>query len=346
MNSKEKQKGSLLRFLGLTALGIACFSSATVAATLDTVKDRGTLICGINEDLQGFSSPGEDGKWTGFDVDFCRAMAAAIFGDPAKVDFVALSASDRFNALTDGRIDILSRNSTWTMSRETGLGLTFVGVTYYDGQGFMLPRSTGHFSALELDGSTVCVQTDTTSEDNLADYFSANNMDLETVVTTSPVDTLAAYSEGRCGVMTSDISQLYAERRRLKDPDEHLILADAISKEPLGPVVRQDDPKWATLAKWVHFALLNAEELGVGTDTIDEAMMSKKPAVRRLIGTEGSFGEAMGLSNDWALNMLKSVGNYGEIYDRNLGSGSSLGIPRGLNQLWGLGGIQYAPPIR
>jgi general L-amino acid transport system substrate-binding protein len=328
------------------AFGVALVATVASAATLDAVKERGTLVCGVNQGLPGFSAPDASGKWTGFDVDFCRAVAAAVFGDADKVEYVPLSASERFDALASSKVDLLARNSTWTMSRETGLGLTFVGVTYYDGQGFMLPRSAGIFGALELGGSKVCVQAGTTSEANFADYFVANNMAYEAVVTASPAESLAAYQEGRCTVITSDVSQLYAERLRLPAPDEHLILPDTISKEPLGPVVRQDDPKWATLVKWVHFALLNAEELGVGMDTIDEAKASTKPDVKRLLGSEGTFGADMGLSGDWAVNVLKSVGNYGEIYDRSIGADSPLRIPRGLNQLWSLGGIQYAPPIR
>ena len=232
------------------------------------------------------------------------------------------------------------------MSRETDLGLTFAGVTYYDGQGFLVPRSAGKTSALELGGSKVCVQGGTTTEANLGDYFGANNMTYEPVVTTSAAESLAAYTEGKCGVITSDMSQLYAERSKLADAGEHVILPDAISKEPLGPVVRQDDPKWATLVKWVLFALVDADELGVGIDTIDDALASKKPDVRRLVGLDGTFGEQMGLSNDWAAKTLRVVGNYGDIYDRNLGINSKLGIPRGMNQLWSRGGIQYAPPIR
>ncbi len=321
-------------------------AAAATAATLDDVKARGRLVCGVNQGLPGFSAPDDSGRWTGFDVDFCRAVAAAIFADPDKVDYVPLSTADRFTALADGKVDLLARNSTWTMGRETELGLTFVGVSYYDGQGFMLPRSTGKQSALELDGSTVCVQADTTSQANLADYFSANNMTYEAVVTASPDETLQDYRSGKCGVMTSDMSQLYAERLQLDNADEQLVLPDAISKEPLGPVVRQDDPKWATLVRWVYFALLDAEELGVSSDTIDAALASQKPDVRRLVGLDGNFGEQIGLTNSWAADVVRLVGNYGEIYDRNLGADSPLGIPRGMNQLWNLGGIQYAPPIR
>ena len=326
------------------ALGLA--SSPVLAATLDSVKERDRLICGVNTGLSGFSIPDGNGAWSGFDVDFCRAVAAAVLGDPAKVDYVPLTATDRFEALASARIDLLSRNSTWTLGREAGLGLTFVGITYYDGQGFLVPRSANVMSALELSGSKVCVQSGTTTEANLADYFTANNMAYEAVVTDSPAESIAAYGEGRCDVLTSDMSQLYAEKLKLDQPDEHIVLPDAISKEPLGPAVVAGDPKWASVVKWVYFALLNAEELGVSSETVDAALASAKPEVRRLVGVDGRFGEELGLSNDWAARMVRSVGNYGEIYERNLGVDSPLGIPRGMNQLWSRGGIQYAPPIR
>jgi general L-amino acid transport system substrate-binding protein len=330
---------------GIAAAAAGCIASVAGAATLDDVKARGELVCGVSEGLLGFSAQ-KDGAWSGFDVDFCRAVAAAVFGDADKVSYVPLSAADRFDALTEGKIDVLARNTTWTMGREAGLGVTFVGVTYYDGQGFLLPRSADVLSSLELADSKVCVQGETTSEANLADYFTANNMPYEAVITASPAESLAAYKEGRCGVISSDMSQLYSERQKLDDSDEHVVLADAISKEPLGPVVRVGDPHWATLVKWVHFALLDAEELGVRTTNLEEALASKKPDVRRLLGLDGAFGEDLGLSKDWVLNMIRSVGNYGEIYDRNLGADSDLAIPRGMNQLWNLGGIQYAPPVR
>lgn len=333
---------SLLTVLALGGLNISGTSSA---ATIDDVKSRGELVCGVSQGLLGFSSE-EGGAWFGFDVDFCRAVAAAIFGDPQKVQFVALSASDRFEALTSSKIDILSRNSTWTIGRETELGVSFAGITYYDGQGFLVPRSRNVDSALELDDSTVCAQAGTTSEANAADYFSTNNMKLALVQTGSPAESLAAYSDGRCNVLTSDVSQLYAERLKLPDPAEHVILPDVISKEPLGPAVRLDDPKWRLLVQWVHFAMLNAEELGVKSSNIAEAASSKKPDVMRLVGADGKFGEQFGLSNDWALNIVRLVGNYGEVYERNLGTNSRLAIPRGINQLWSMGGIQYAPPIR
>jgi general L-amino acid transport system substrate-binding protein len=316
------------------------------AGTLDTVKQRGNLVCGVSQGLLGFSAKDDAGKWSGFDVDFCRAVAAAIFNDAEKVTYVPLSAAERFDALKDGKVDLLSRNSTWTMGRETDLPLAFVGVNYYDGQGFMVKRDSGKLSALELDGATVCVQSGTTSEQNYVDYFNTNTMAFTTVAASSPEESLANYKSGKCNVITTDVSQLYSERAALADGDEHVILPDVISKEPLGPVVRQDDPKWRTLVAWVHNAMLNAEELGVTSERVDEAKASKKPDVMRLVGTEGGFGEKLGLSNDWAINIVATVGNYGESYERNLGVDSKLGIPRGLNQLWSLGGIQYAPPIR
>lgn len=337
---------TVFRALVQAAIVIAIGSAVASAATLDDVKERGHLLCGVNEGLIGFGAKDANGVWSGFDVDFCRALAAAIFNDPAKVEFVPIAVTDRFTALRDGKMDILSRNSTWTLGRETEFGLTFAGVTYYDGQGFMLSRSAGILSSLELDGSKVCVQEGTTTEANLADYFAVNNVTYEKVVTSSSPELLASYKAGDCNVMTSDMSQLYAARIQLEDADEQVILADAISKEPLGPVVRADDPAWARLVKWVHFALLNAEELGVNSGNLDEALASQKPDVRRLVGTDGDFGSRLGLTNDWVVNVVRATGNYGEIFERNLGVESELGIPRGMNQLWNRGGIQYGPPIR
>lgn len=338
---------SVLRFVRLVVLASAAVAAASAAnaGTLDDVRERGSLVCGVNEGLRGFAAE-VDGAWVGFDVDFCRAVAAAVLGDADRVDFVPLSLADRFAALGDGKVDVLSRNSTWTMGRETGFGITFVGTTYYDGQGLMLPRAAETLSALELDGSTVCVPEGTTTEANLADYFETNNMAYEAVVTLSSAESLEKYRAGDCSVVTSDMSQLYALRIQLDDPAEHVILAEAISKEPLGPAVREDDPKWATLVKWVHFALINAEELGVFSYNIDRALASEKPEVQRLVGVEGDFGEQLGVANDWVVRMVSSVGNYGEIFGRNLGFDSDLHIPRGMNQLWHLGGMQYAPPIR
>jgi general L-amino acid transport system substrate-binding protein len=328
----------------LATTGFVCCAGSS--PTLTAIKARGSLVCGVNEGLPGFSYLDERGVWTGFDVDFCRAVATAIFGDPKKVKLVPLSADARFQALHDGKIDVLSRNSTWTMGRESEYGLTFVGVTYYDGQGFMVPRALRVSSALELDGAKVCVQSGTTTIDNLADFFTSNGMTLQEVVTSSTDESVKDYDAGLCSVLTSDLSQLYALRLRLARPTDQVILPDVISKEPLGPVVRDNDLKWIEIVKWVYFAMLNAEELGISSHTIDQAMRSKKPAVQRLVGTSGDFGEEIGLTNAWAANIIRYVGNYGEVFERNLGAKTPLAIPRGLNQLWNEGGIQYAPPIR
>ncbi len=336
-------RGLLATVILAMTVGASAFASSQ---TLREVKARGSLVCGVNEGLPGFSFVDERGAWTGFDVDFCRAVAAAIFGDPNKVRLVPLSADARFQALKDGKIDVLSRNSTWTMGRETEFGLTFVGVTYYDGQGFLVPRTLRVSSAPELDGAKVCVQSGTTTIDNLADFFAANHMALQEVVSSSTDDAIKNYDAGLCSVLTSDLSQLYALRLRLAKPRDHVILPDVISKEPLGPVVRQNDLQWIEIVRWVHFAMINAEELGVSSKTIGQALRSQKPEVMRLVGTTGNFGEEIGLSNAWAANIIRSVGNYGEVFERNLGSKTPLAIPRGLNQLWNAGGIQYAPPIR
>ncbi len=335
-----------LRWISVALALTVAFGASASSQTLAQVKARGALVCGVNEGLPGFSYMGESGAWSGFDVDFCRALAAAIFGDPNKVKLVPLSADARFQALKDGKIDVLSRNSTWTMGRETEYGLTFVGVTYYDGQGFMVPRAMRVTSALDLDGARVCVQSGTTTIDNLADFFTANHMNLQEVVTSSTDELIKNYDAGVCSVLTSDLSQLYALRLRLAKPRENVILPDVISKEPLGPVVRQNDLQWIEIVRWVHYAMINAEELGVSSRTIGQALRSQKPEVMRLVGTTGDFGREIGLTNGWAANVIRAVGNYGEVFDRNLGAKSPLAIPRGLNQLWTSGGIQYAPPIR
>jgi general L-amino acid transport system substrate-binding protein len=316
------------------------------AQTLKTVKERGSLICGVSQGLPGFSSPDDRGNWTGLDVDICRAVAAAIFDDPSKVKFSPLSAKDRFTALQTGEIDVLSRNSTWTMLRDTQLGLNFAGVNYYDGQGFMVRKALKVNSALELNGATVCTQTGTTTELNVADYFRANKMKYEVVAFSTADETVKAYDAGRCDVFTSDVSQLYSLRLKLAKPDDQMILPEVISKEPLGPVVRQGDDQWFNIVKWVLFAMINAEELGVTQKAVDEAMKSDRPDVRRLVGTDGNFGEQIGLTKDWAARIIRHVGNYGESFERNVGAGSKLNIDRGLNRLWSKGGIQYAPPIR
>ncbi len=316
------------------------------AQTLKAVKERGTLNCGVSQGLLGFSSMDDKNAWTGFDVDICRAVAAAIFGDPARVTFMPLDAASRFTALQSSQIDVLSRNSTWTMSRENSLGLMFAGVAYYDGQGFLLRRDAGIDTALQLGGKTVCTQTGTTSQLNLSDYFRARDMTLKVLALGTAEESRNAYDERKCDVLTSDVSQLYAERLKLAAPDGHIILPEVISKEPLGPAVRQGDDQWFNLVKWTLYSLINAEELGIKSATLDDAVQSQNPDIRRLVGSEGEFGEQLGLTRDWAARAVRAVGNYGEIYERNVGTQSRLSIPRGLNALWTQGGIQYAPPVR
>ena len=338
----------MLKTTTLLALAAALgFGGAAEAqTTLKTVQDRGSLICGVNQGLAGFAIKDDKGQWSGFDVDFCRALAAAIFNDPSKVQFVPLSAEQRFDALKNKQIDVLARNSTWTIGREGDYGVVFTGTTYYDGQAFLVPKSRNVQSALELDGSKVCVQPGTTTEPNFTDFFETNHMKYETVHEGSVAEMIAAYVAGQCNVMTTDELALFAIRQQLAKPGDNTILPDVISKEPLGPVVRQDDMQWFNIVKWVNFAMINAEELGVGSKTIDEALKSEKPAVKRLVGTEGDFGKPLGLSNAWAANAIRAVGNYGEVFDRNVGVNTKLAIPRGLNELWDNGGVQYAPPIR
>ncbi len=327
-------------------LSLAAVTAAS-AGTLDDVKKKGFIQCGSNTSLLGFGAPDEQNNWTGFDVDFCRALAAAIFNDPTKVKFTPLTAKDRFTALQSGEVDVLSRNTTWTMSRDTSLGLKFAGVTYYDGQGFMVKKSLGVNSALNLNGASICTQTGTTTELNLADYFKANNMTYQVVAFEKNEEVNKAYQEGRCDVLTTDQSGLYATRLVLANPDEHVVLPEIISKEPLGPAVRQGDDAWFNVVKWTYFALLDAEEAGVTSKNVDEIKASStNPDVNRLLGKEGDFGTGIGLTNDWAYQIIKQVGNYGEIFDRNLGEGSKLKIARGKNALWTKGGLQYAPPIR
>ena len=325
---------------------LAFAASAASAQTLNTVKSRGILNCGANGTLAGFGLPDAQGNWTGLDVDFCRAVAAAVFGDAKKVKFVPLSAKDRFTALQSGEVDLLARNTTWTSSRDTALGLNFTGVNYYDGQGFMVRKTLKVNSALELSDASVCVQQGTTTELNLADYFRANNMKLKSVTFATANEAIKAYDAGRCDAFTTDASGLYSERLRMANPDDHIVLPEIISKEPLGPSVRHGDDQWFDIVKWVHFAMINAEELGLSSKTLDQAASSTNPDVKRVLGTEGNYGEQLGLGKDWAANIIKQVGNYGEVYDRNVGDGSPLKIARGLNRLWNKGGIQYAPPVR
>jgi general L-amino acid transport system substrate-binding protein len=319
---------------------------AAAAGTLDQVKQKGFIQCGVSQGVIGFSAPNDKGEWTGFDVDYCRALAAAIFGDPTKVKFTPLSTKDRFTALQSGEVDILSRNTTWTLDRDTKLGLNFVGTSYYDGQGFMVKKSMKINSALELSGASVCTQTGTTTELNLADYFRNNKMKYEVVSFATADETIKAYESGRCDVFTTDASQLYSTRLKLAKPDDQVVLPEIISKEPLGPVVRHGDDQWFDIAKWTLFAMINAEEMGVTSKNVEEMKKSSNPGIRRLLGVEGSLGEGLGLSNDWVVRIVSKVGNYGEVFERNLGSGSKMKIQRGVNRLWSKGGIQYAPPIR
>ncbi len=334
------------RWLALALLAVGLGPAVATAGTLETVRQRGTLNCGVSQGLAGFSDRDPQGNWNGFDVDFCRAVAVAVLGDPAKVTFVPLSATERFEALKAGRIDVLSRNSTWTLEREVTLGLLFAGITYHDGQGFMVLRRPAVTSALELDGVAVCVQEGTTSALNVADYFRANSMKLTLHTLPTSTEAVKALEAGRCDVLTSDQSALFAERLKLAKPGEAVILPDVISKEPLGPVTRADDLRWYSIVKWINFGLVNAEELGISRATADEALRSAKPDVRRFVGAEGDLGTKLGLDNAFAIRVVKVLGNYAEIYERNVGAASRLGIPRGLNQLWSMGGILYAPPMR
>jgi general L-amino acid transport system substrate-binding protein len=315
------------------------------AAKLDQVKTRGQLICGANPGLAGFGLPDDQGMYKGLDVDECKAIAAAIFNDPNKVKYLPINAKDRPTILALGEIDVLIRNTTWTLSRQTG-GMFFTGINFYDGQGFMVRKKLDVASALKLDGASVCVQQGTTTELNLSDYFRANNMKLEAVVFATDEEATKAYDSGRCDAYTTDASGLYSERLKMSNPDDHIVLPEIISKEPLGPSVRKDDVQWFQIVQWAHYALITAEELGVTQANVDEKLKSDNPAIRRLLGVEGSYGEGLGLTNDWAYRIIKHVGNYGEIFERNVGQGSPIKISRGLNALWNKGGLQYAPPIR
>jgi general L-amino acid transport system substrate-binding protein len=330
----------------IVAAVLAALTLPAGAGTLDDVRARGMLVCGASGQLPGFSLPDTQGNWTGFDVDYCRAYAATIFNDPSKVKFVALTAKDRFTALQSGDIDVLVRNTTWTSSRETQLGLHATGPNYYDGQGFIVRKALKVNSALELSDASVCVQQGTTTELNLADYFRANRMKLKSVTFAQLDEALKAYDTGRCDSFTSDVSQLYGVRLKLAKPDDHVVLPEIISKEPLSPFVRQGDDQWFNIVRWVHYAMLNAEELNINKSNIDEQLKSENPEIKRLLGSEQNFGEQFGLTKDWAYRIVKLVGNYGEVFDKNLGVNSQLKITRGLNALWTKGGIQYGPPVR
>jgi general L-amino acid transport system substrate-binding protein len=332
--------------LGGLLAGAALLPQAAGAGTLEDVRQRGSLTCGVSQGLFGFSEQAGNGQWSGFDVDFCRAVAGAIFGDATKVTFVPLSASERFEALRQKRIDVLSRNSTWTLDREASLGLLFAGINFHDGQGFLVRRNSKVVSALELDKSKVCVQEGTTAVAGAEDFFRTNSMTAEVKTYPDTARIRAAFEARECDVITTDSSGLHAERLKLSKPGDTVVLPDIISKEPLAPAVRADDVAWYTIVRWVNFALINAEELGVTAANVDEAARSTKPDVKRFAGTEGEFGRKLGLSPAWALQAVKASGNYGEIFERNVGVNTRLGIPRGLNQSWLNGGILYAPPVR
>lgn len=324
-------------------LGVA---TAAQAATLDDVKARGSLNCGVNQNLQGFGAKGADGAYAGFDVDFCRAVASAALGDPGKVTYVPVSAQERFEALKSGKVDVLARNTTWTMDRETAMPLRFAGISYHDGQGFIVKKLLGVTSALQLSGASICFQTGTTTESNVEDFFREKEMTFVPVRFEKLDDLVTAFDEGKCDTFTTDMSALYAVRLRLKNPEDAMVLQDVISKEPLGPAVRQGDEQWFNIVRWTLYALVNAEELGINAANVDDQKAkSKNAAVRRLLGVEGSTGTSMGLDADWAARTIKATGNYGEIFDRNLGPNSPLAINRGINALWNAGGLLYAPPM-
>ncbi len=334
--------------LAMAALAVmARVAPAQAGPTFDKVKQAGTLVCGVSTGLAGFSQPDNQGNYTGLDVDICRAVSSALFGDAGKVKFVPLSAQQRFTAIQSGEIDLLSRNTTWTLQRDTELGLNFAPVVYYDGQGFMVSKKLGVKSAKELGGATVCVQQGTTTELNLADFFRANNLSFKPLVVEKLDELLSAYFSGRCDAFTTDRSQLASIRTsRAPDPNDQVILPEVISKEPLAPAVRQGDDQWHDIVSWVIYALIEAEERGITSKNVDEMLKSDDPNVKRMLGVTPGMGKALGLDEKWAYNAIKLVGNYGEIFERNVGQGSPLKLDRGINALWTHGGLMYAMPIR
>lgn len=322
-------------------------AGAAQASTLSDVKGKGFIQCGVSQGVPGFSNPDQAGNWTGIDVDICRAVAAAVFGDASKVKYTPLSAKERFTALQSGEIDILSRNTTWTLVRDTALGLNFAGVNYYDGQGFMVRKDLGVKSAKELAGAAVCVNIGTTTELNMADFFRANNMDYKPVVFEKADEVVAAYDSGRCDVYTTDRSALAAQRLKLKNKDAHMVLPETISKEPLGPVVRHGDDQWLDIVKWSLYLMVEAEENGVSQANVDDLKANTKdPIQRRILGVEGDLGKNLGVGNDWGYQIVKQVGNYGDVYDKHVGPSTAVGLARGVNALWKDGGLQYAMPVR
>ena len=332
--------------LVVAGVGVALAASGASAQTLAQVKERGQVLCGVTPSVAGFALPDQQGNWTGLDVDYCRGIAAAALGDAKKVKFVPVDTATRFEALKTGAIDVLVRVTTWSLARDSSQGLDFEATNYYDGQSFMVRKKLNMKSAAELDGASICVQQGTTTELNLADYFRTNKLKYEGIAFKTGDEIVSAYESGRCDAYTTDASALAAQRLRLSAPDDHMILPAAISKEPLASSVRKGDSQWATIVRWVHYAMLDAEENGVTSKNVDEMMKSTNPEVKRMLGVEGKFGEGLGIGNDWVVNIVKQVGNYGEVFDRNVGEGSPLKLPRGLNALWNMGGLQYGPPIR
>ena len=332
----------------LTAAAVMsmALSGAVSAGTLDNVKSKDFVKCGVTSGVPGFSVPDEQGNWKGLDVDVCRAVAAAALGDASKVKFIPLNAKERFTALASGEIDVLSRVTTWTLTRDTQLGINFAGVNYYDGQGFMVKKELGLQSVKELDGGTICVQSGTTTELNMADYFRTHGLENKTVVFDTNEEAATAFDTGRCDAFTTDLSQAYGLRTRMQDPNSVVALPEVISKEPLGPVVRQGDDQWFNIVKWSLNAMINAEELGVTSANVDEMKSSDNPNIKRLLGNEEGLAKGMGIAEDWGYRIIKQVGNYGEAFDRNVGKDSPQNITRGLNNLWNNGGILYAAPIR
>lgn len=329
------------------ALALTGIGAAAAGPSFDAVKARGSVICGVNQGVAGFSAPDSRGEYRGLDADFCRALAAAVFGDPSKVRFVATSSQNRFTMLQSGEIDVLSRNATQTLVRDTSLGLNMAGVNFYDGQGFLVRRSAGVTAARQLDGATICMQPGTTSELNVADYFRANNLRFTPVLIERPDEFVAAYAAGRCDAMTQDASQLASYRATaLQNPQDHVLLPERISKEPLGPMVRHGDDQWFDVVKWVLAGLIEAEEQGITQANVDARLRDTNPTVQRMLGVTPGYGRALGLDERWLFNAIKAVGNYGESFERHLGSGSPIGLPRGLNDLWTRGGLMYALPLR
>ncbi len=339
----------MIKRLALAAALLTAFTGTAMAGkTLDTIKQRGQIVCGVNPSLPGFSAADSQGNWTGLDVDICKAIAATLLSDDKKIKWVPLNASQRFTALQSGEIDLLVRNTTWTLTRDASLGLEFTGVTYYDGQGFMVTKKSKITSAKQLKGATVCVQSGTTTEKNLSDYSKANNLAMKPVVFETQEATNKAYFSGRCQAYTTDASGLASVRNKeAGNPEDHVILPELISKEPLGPSVRRGDDEYFTIVKWVVFALIEAEEYGIGQSNVDGLRASSTdPVVQRILGTSEDTGKLLGLDKDWAYRAIKSVGNYGEIFERNVGPKSALKLPRGANNLWNKGGFMYAPPVR